>query len=132
MATILKQKIRATMTFGKARTKQERSETDPDEHYSPASERYDGLPADELKGRGRLIPAQATGIEYSVRFGIKSPPAGPQHGRGSKPTRWARCFIRPAQKKVFPDGHYFLRTDEGRVHQLKVIDGVWHCLALAL
>jgi len=120
------------MKFGKARAKQEGTETGADEHYSPAPEGNGGLSADELKGRGRLIPAQATGIEYWVRFGITSPPAGPQHGRGARPTRWARCFIRPAQKKVFPDGHYFLRTDAGRVHQLKVIHGVWHCLALAL
>jgi hypothetical protein len=99
---------------------------------SPAAERNDQLAADELKGRGRLIPAQATGIEYPVEFGIQSPPAGPQHGRVLKPTRWVKCFIRSAQRRVFPDGSYFLRTDEGRVHQLKMIDGVWHCLALAL
>ena len=87
---------------------------------------------EELEGRGRLVPAQATGIEYPVEFEIKSPPAAPRHGRVSQPTRWAKCFVRSAQKKVFPDGHYFLRTDEGRVHQLRVIGGVWHCLALAL
>jgi hypothetical protein len=88
--------------------------------------------AEGLKGRGRLVPAQATGIEYPVEFGIKSPPPGPQYGRVVKPTRWAKCFIRTAQKRIFSDGHYFLHTDEGRVHHLKLIGGVWHCLALAL
>jgi hypothetical protein len=88
-------------------------------------------PNDLLEGRGRLIPALATGIEYPVEFGINSPPVPQRHGRASKPTRWAKCRIRPAQKRVFPDGVYFLRTEEGAVHQLKVIGGVWHCLALA-
>ncbi|HXW17181.1 MAG TPA: hypothetical protein VEJ39_02685 [Candidatus Acidoferrales bacterium] len=85
----------------------------------------------DLSGRGLLVPALATGIEYPVAFALKSAPAGPQYGRVQKPTRWAKCSIRTAQKRAFPDGHYFLHTPDGRVHQLKVIGGVWHCLALA-
>lgn len=87
--------------------------------------------AGELSGRGLLVPAQATGIEYPVAFALKSQPAGPQYGRVLKPTRWAKCSIRTERKRAFPDGNYFLHTAEGRVHQLKVIDGVWHCLAVA-
>lgn len=86
---------------------------------------------EKLKGRGRLCPAQATGIEYSVEFGINSAPSAPQYGRVAPTSRWAKCSIRPIHGGVFPDGTYFLHTDEGRVHQLKVIGGVWHCLALA-
>jgi len=105
--------------------------TSTQESESPRTEGNGRPSAEELKGRGRLVPAQATGIEYPVEFGMSAPPAAPQHGRASKPTQWAKCLIRSSQKRIFPDGHYFLRTDEGRVHQLKVIGGVWHCLALA-
>jgi hypothetical protein len=119
-----------TMTFEKARA--EHVGTAADESHSPGAEKNCRSSAEELKGRGRLVPAQATGIEYEVAFGMKAPPAAPQYGRVTKPTRWAKCFVRTAQKRVFPDGHYFLHTDEGRVHQLKVISGVWHCLVLAV
>jgi hypothetical protein len=102
------------------------------ETHSSDTERDGRPPADELSGRGLLVPAQATGIEYPVTYGLKSQPAGPQYGRVLKPTRWAKCLIRTARKRVFPDGHYFLHTAEGRVHQLKVIGGVWHCLAVAM
>lgn len=98
----------------------------------PASDEKNRQPRPEtMKGRGRLSPAQATGIEYPVEFGISSVPAAPQYGRVSQPTRWAKCSIRPVHGGVFPDGTYFLHTDEGRVHQLRMIGGVWHCLALA-
>jgi hypothetical protein len=30
-----------------------------------------------------------------------------------------------------PDGNYFLYTDEGKVLQLRSIDGRWHYLAVA-
>ncbi|MGH9717160.1 MAG: hypothetical protein ACRD4R_10600 [Candidatus Acidiferrales bacterium] len=121
------------MTSAKMRIESEDLETETSGSESPASGRSSVPPPIEfLHGRGRLVPALATGIEYPVEFGIKSPPAAPRHGRASIPTRWAKCRIRPAQKRIFPDGFYFLRTEEGRVHQLKVIGGVWHCLALAL
>jgi hypothetical protein len=113
-----------------------KARVDPDaeiyENESSAQPENVSPPGDQLKGRGRLIPALATGIEYPVEFGITPPPGAPKHGRASIPTRWAKCRIRPAQKRLFADGFYFLRTDEGRVHQLRVIGGVWHCLALAL
>jgi hypothetical protein len=86
---------------------------------------------EKLKGRGRLVPAQATGIEYKVEFGIDAAPETLQYGRGLKPTTWAKCSIHPVHARVFPDGHYFLHADDGRVHQLKAEGGKWHCLALA-
>jgi hypothetical protein len=92
----------------------------------------DAVRNSKLVGSGRLVPAQATGIEYTVKFEIKVPPAGPQYGRVVKPTRWAKCLVRTAQMRLFSDGNYFLHTDEGRVLQLKMIGGMWHCLALAL
>ena len=86
---------------------------------------------EKVKGRGRLVPAQATGVEYKVEFGIDMVPETSQYGRGLKPTRWAKCSVRSAHAQVFPDGTYFLHADDGRVHQLKAIGGKWHCLALA-
>ena len=98
---------------------------------APREKRNRQARPEKLKGRGRLVPAQATGVEYPVAFGIYSAPAVPQYGRVSQPTRWAKCSIRSVGSRVFPDGYYFLHTDEGKIHQLKVIGGVWHCLALA-
>lgn len=118
------------MAFGKTRSQHE---PPPDEDFhSSASEENASQSTHELSGHGRLVPAIATGIEYPVEFGLKSPPAAPQHGRAAKPTRWTKCSIHSLQSRTFLDGFYFLRTEEGRVHQLKVINGVWHCLALAL
>ncbi|MGH9686303.1 MAG: hypothetical protein ACRD5K_04330 [Candidatus Acidiferrales bacterium] len=120
------------MAFGKTRGRHELDDA-PDENFrSPADADNSPRSTHELSGRGRLVPAIATGIEYPVEFGLKSPPAAPQHGRAAKPTRWTKCRIHSLQSRTFLDGFYFLRTEEGRVHQLKVINGVWHCLALAL
>ena len=118
------------MTFGKTRGRNETAEA-PEDHGSPASEKRVTSSTHELSGQGRLVPAIATGIEYLVEFGLHSPPVAPQHGRAAKPTRWAKCSIHSLQNRTFLDGFYFLRTEEGRVHQLKVINGVWHSLALA-
>ena len=104
----------------------------PSGYRDPVAEVSVAVPTHELDGRGRLVPAIATGIEYPVEFGLKLPPAAPQHGRAARPIRWAKCRIHSIQNRTFLDGFYFLRTEEGRVHQLKVINGVWHCLALAL
>jgi hypothetical protein len=121
------------MTFTKARIEPKKPEDQIRADQSLASGRSCAPPASDLiEGRGHLVPALATGIEYPVDFRIKSPPTAPRRGRTSKPTRWAKCRVRSAQKRIFPDGFYFLRTDEGRVHQLKVIGGEWHCLALVL
>jgi hypothetical protein len=115
-------------TFPKASKSADDSEHDLE---SPRGGKIRQPRPEKLKGRGRLFPAQATGIEYPVEFGINSAPSAPQYGRVAQTTRWAKCSIRPIHGGVFPDGTYFLHTDEGRVHQLKVIGGVWHCLALA-
>jgi hypothetical protein len=121
------------MATAKTRPEPEDAEFETGENQGSVADASTSPPAGELlTGRGRLVPALATGIEYPVEFGIQSPPGAPQHGRASKPTRWAKCRIRAAQKRIFPDGYYFFRTEEGAVHQLKVIGGVWHCLALAL
>lgn len=121
------------MTFAKVRIEPQKPEDQILGDQSPAAGRAGAPPASDLiEGRGRLVPALATGIEYPVEFRLKSPPTAPQRGRAAKPTRWAKCRIRPAQKRIFRDGFYFLRTDEGRVYQLKVIGGEWHCLALVL
>ena len=120
------------MAFGKTRSRNEAAE-ELEEHYSLADSQANVTSSThELSGRGRLVPSIATGIEYQVEFGLNSPPAAPQHGRAAKPTRWAKCRIHSLQNRTFLDGFYFLRTEEGRVHQLKVIGGIWHCLALAL
>ena len=126
-------RIPVIMTFAKERMERKNTEDHIRGDQSPAPGHSSAPPASDLiEGRGHLVPALATGIKYPVNFQIKSPPRTPQRGRVSKPTRWAKCRIRSAQERIFPDGFYFLRTDEGRVHQLKVIGGEWHCLALAL
>lgn len=118
------------MAFGKTRGRNEAAEA-PDDDRLAVPDASATSSTHELNGHGRLVPAIATGIEYPVEFGLKSPPVAPQHGRAAKPTRWAKCSIHSLQNRTFLDGFYFLRTDEGRVHQLKVIKGVWHCLAFA-
>jgi hypothetical protein len=45
--------------------------------------------------------------------------------------QWTECSVHFSHDGPFPDGSYFLYTDEGKVHQLKSIDGKWHCLAMA-
>jgi hypothetical protein len=85
----------------------------------------------KLKGRGRLVPTQATGIAYQVRYGITVVGDPSQYGRGDRPTQWTKCSIQFSHAGLLPDGNYFLYTDEGKVHQLKSIAGKWHCLAMA-
>jgi len=45
--------------------------------------------------------------------------------------QWTHCSVHFSPAGRLPDGIYFLYTDEGKVHQLKSIDGKWHCLAMA-
>jgi len=45
--------------------------------------------------------------------------------------QWTKCSVRFSHAGLFPDGSYFLYTDEGKVLQLKSIDGKWHFLAMA-
>jgi len=82
-------------------------------------------------GRGRLVPTRLTGIAYQVRFGIHIVGEASQRGRGAPPMQWAKCSVRFPDAGRVPDGSYFLYTDDGKVHQLKSIDGKWHCLAIA-
>ena len=86
---------------------------------------------DRIEGKGRLVPALATGVEYKVEFGIDSPPAPLKFGGGQRSATWTTCFIRPAHARVIPDGSYFLHAEDGRVHQLRAVGGKWRCLALA-
>ena len=85
----------------------------------------------KLKGRGRLVPTHATGIAYQVRYGIPVGGELSQYGRGERPMQWTKCSVHFSHAGLFPDGSYFLYTDEGKVLQVKSIDGKWHCLAMA-
>jgi hypothetical protein len=85
----------------------------------------------KTKGRGRLVPTRPTGIAYHVRYEI--PVAGDpfQHGKPARAMKWTNCSVRLSPAGRVPDGVYFLYADEGKVHQLRSIDGKWHCLAAA-
>ena len=85
----------------------------------------------KIKGKGRLVPARPTGITYQVRYGIQVVEDVPQHGRGMRATQWAKCSVQFPDSGRVPDGTYFLYTDEGKVLQLRSVDGKWHSLAVA-
>jgi hypothetical protein len=89
------------------------------------------MASSRLKGRGRLVPTRLSGIAYEVSYGIHIVGDAFQHGRGVRPMRWTKCSVHFPQPGRVPDGSYFLYTDDGKVHQLKSIDGKWHCLATA-
>lgn len=78
-----------------------------------------------------MVPTRPTGVAYQVRYGIHVVEDAPQHGRGARPVQWAKCSVHLEEAGRVPDGSYFLYTDEGKVHQLKSIDGKWHYLAVA-
>ena len=84
-----------------------------------------------LKGCGRLVPTRLSGVAYQVRYGIHIVGDAFQHGRGVRPAQRTKCSVHFADAGRVPDGSYFLYTDDGKVHQLKSIDGKWHCLAMA-
>jgi hypothetical protein len=71
------------------------------------------------------------GIAFRVRYGIDKPGDVFQHGRGVRPMQWTKCSVHLPDDGQLPNGSYFLYTDDGKVHQLKTIDGKWHCLAMA-
>jgi hypothetical protein len=82
----------------------------------------------KLKGRGRVVPSRATGIAYPVRYGIRIvEDPGPQ-GKGTRPAKWTKCSVQLQGSGRVPDGEYYLYTEEGRVHQLKSIEGKWQYL----
>jgi hypothetical protein len=85
----------------------------------------------QITGRGRLVPARLTGIAYQVRYGIHIAGDDVQQGRGVRAMQWTKCSVRLPDGGRVPDGSYFLYTDEGKVHQMKSVDGKWHCLAIA-
>ena len=79
------------------------------------------------------MPAQLTGVAYLVSFGARTPEdtdaAG--HGKGAGRAQWAKCSVQPISTARVPDGRYFLYTDDGKVRQLKSVDGKWQYLAMA-
>ena len=83
------------------------------------------------KGVGRLVPTRPTGVEYRVKYGIHMVGEAKQHGRGMRPTRWARCSVQSASAHRIPEGTYFLHADEGGVFQVKSTGKVWQYLAVA-
>lgn len=85
----------------------------------------------KITGRGRLVPTRTTGIAYQVRYGLPVAKEAPKATRGSRPARWAKCTVYFERGGSLPDGHYFLYTDEGRVHQLKSTENEWQYLEVA-
>jgi hypothetical protein len=74
---------------------------------------------------------RSPGIAYQVHYGIPVVGDPSEYRKGGGQMRWTKCSVRFPRAGRLPDGSYFLYTDEGRVHQLKSVDGSWQCLALA-
>jgi len=79
------------------------------------------------------VPTRLSGVAYQVRYGIHV--VGEAFSTGEESASNAmgpsvQCIsLMPDE---FPGGSYFLYyTDNGKVHQLKSIEGKWHCLAMA-
>jgi hypothetical protein len=87
--------------------------------------------ARELQKRGRLVPMRPTGIGYQVRHGIEFARQVPSYKKRLHSTRWTSCSVRLLDAGSIPNGTYFLYTDEGKVLQLRSIDGKWQYLAEA-
>jgi hypothetical protein len=100
-------------------------------HFEPMAHQIGIMSKKNLNGSGRLVPTRPTGVEYKVHYGIHLVAELRQHGRGLRPTRWEKCSLRSASAQRIPDGSYFLHADDGRVHQLKSVDGQWQYLAVA-
>ncbi len=84
-----------------------------------------------LHSTGRLVPTRPTGIQYKVRHGIQVAAEKKQRGTAPRQARWVKCALRPEHVQRIPEGTYFLHSDDGRIHQLRSIDGEWHYLAAA-
>jgi hypothetical protein len=80
---------------------------------------------EKLKGRGRLVPTLATGLEYQVNYEIHFPILEREPMRRLTPNHMcsSRCFVRSAHHHRIPDGPYFLHVDVGQVHQVQSIAG---------
>ena len=92
------------------------------------------MSSDKQKGRGKLVPAQQTGLEYQVDYGIHFVEEVRQHGRTSTTvarSRWMKCMVRSVHAHLIPNGNYFLHMDNGRVIQIKSDSGKWEYLAMA-
>ena len=64
----------------------------------------------KTKSRGRLVPTQATGVEYQVEYGIQFAVEIHQHGKApAPPTRvqWSKCSVRSAHDHLIPQGELF-------------------------
>jgi len=78
------------------------------------------------------VPAQLTGVAYQVNFGTHKPEdTEAAQGRGVGRAQWAKCSVQPISTARVPDGRYFLYTEDGKVRQLKSVDGKWQYLAMA-
>jgi hypothetical protein len=83
------------------------------------------------KSLGRLVPTQATGVEYQVEYGIQFAVEVRQHGRAAAPptdVRWTKCSVRSTRAHLIPAGNYFLHAEDGKIHQVKFTAGEWHYL----
>ena len=79
----------------------------------------------EITGIGQLVPTRATGVKYGVHYEIVPLDEIKQHGRGMPPARWGKLSVRSTGTQQIPDGNYFLHIDDGRVFQVKCIEGRW-------
>ena len=87
----------------------------------------------KVQGRGRLVPTRPTGVEYQVEYRMRITIDARQHGRAPASTgsQWTECSVRSSQAHRIPDGSYFLHPDDGKVHQLKSVDGKWQFLSMS-
>jgi hypothetical protein len=83
-----------------------------------------------ISGCGRLLLTRATGLEYEAHYGIELLVDTPRRGRGSQLSRWGKCSFRSAHAQRITEGRYFLHAEDGRIHQVKSVDGEWRYLAL--
>jgi hypothetical protein len=79
----------------------------------------------KITGIGQLVPARATGVKYGVHYGMALLGEIKQHGRAMPPARWGKLSLRSASTQQIPDGNYFLHIDDGRVFQVKCVEGQW-------
>ena len=86
---------------------------------------------EKLKGRGRLVPTLATGIEYQVNYEIYFPILDREPGRSLTPhhTCATKCRVQSPYNHLIPDGRYFLDAGVDQIHQLKSINRKWQYLA---
>lgn len=89
------------------------------------------MSAKKLDRTGRLVPTRPTGIQYKVRHGIEAVARKKLRGAPPQQARWVKCDLLPENVQRIPAGTYFLHSDDGRVHQLRSIDGEWQYLAAA-